>query len=208
MNIILKVIKKSAIDVWDEMLYVIIFNVIWVVGTLLVVTYPFVTFGLFHTAHDIGLGKAIKMATFFAHGRRMLKPAYIWGGINLVVLVVIWFNLRFYEGIESQWAALAQMFFVSLALFWLVLQLIMLALYPRLVEPSFKLALRNAVIITGKHPLMVFSLLVLIALILVITSFLQAIVFLMTISVIAILTNNVVGALVDREIEQLEGEER
>lgn len=208
MNLILKVIKKSAIDVWDEMLYMIIFNIIWLVGTALVITCPFVTFGLFHTAHDIGLGKAIKMATFFAHGRRTLKAAYIWGGMNLVVLVVIWFNLSFYQGIESQWAALLQMFFVSLALFWLVLQLIMLALYPRLVEPSFKLALRNAVIITGKHPLMVFSLLALIALILAVSSFLQAIFFLMTISIITVLTNNVVGTLVNREVERLGGEEQ
>jgi hypothetical protein len=55
----LAIIKNSASDIWDEMFYLIIFNLIWVVGTLLILPWPFVTFGLFFTAYDIGEARGL-----------------------------------------------------------------------------------------------------------------------------------------------------
>src|SRR5688572_9022397 len=103
---IFSAIRKSAIDAWDELLLLMVFNIIWVVGTVLVLPWPFVTFALFFTARDIGEGKGVKFNTFVNYGRQTLKPAYIWGGINLVILVALIGNLSFYGRFEAQWAGL------------------------------------------------------------------------------------------------------
>ena len=221
-----QVIKKSATDVWDELLYMIVFNVVWLVGIMpgfivivsgatasflpLVIIgvlvfwipLPFATFGLFGIAKDIGDGKGIKFGNFFSHARRMWKPAYIWGGINLVVFVVLWINLNFYGSIEARWAAIAQLFFVAVAIFWVILQLLVLGVYPRLVEPGFKLALRNAAVIMARQPLMILVLLVVIALFIVATRIFAAITFLLPFSVTAVVANNIVETVVSEELER------
>jgi hypothetical protein len=200
------IIKNSASDIWDEMFYLIIFNLIWVVGTLLILPWPFVTFGLFFTAYDIGEGKGIKLGTFFNHARYMWKQAYLWGGINLGLLILWWVNMDFYGRMGTQWAALAQMFTVALAIFWIILQLVALAFYPRLVDPSFKLAELNGLIAIGRYPHFVFVLLILIVLILAATFFMQVLLLLGAFAMIAVVANRVVDAVVKKE-KQRRGEE-
>lgn len=197
-----QVIKKSATDVWDELLYVIVFNVVWLVGAVSIIFWPFVTFGLFSIAKDIGDGKGIKFSNFFSYARQMWKPAYIWGGINLAMFIMLWLNLNFYGGLEAQWAGIAQLLIIALAIFWAILQLIALGLYPRLVEPSFKLALRNAAVIMAHHPMMTLVLLVVIALLVVVSMIVQAIIFLLLFAVIAVFTNNIVEAIVSQELDR------
>jgi hypothetical protein len=201
------IIKKSAIDIWDEMLFLIVFNVIWFLGAILIIPAPFVTFALFFLVRDVGEGRGIHFSTFFLYGWQNLKPAYIWGGLNLVVLVAIWFNISFYAGIEASWAVVVRLFIASLAISWAVLQLVALALYPRLVEPSFKLALRNGAVIVGRHPLPIIILVAIALILLIISVFFQALGVLVTFSVIAVLTNNVVEAIVSRELDRKAAEE-
>lgn len=200
-----RVIKKSAIDTWDELLYAIIFNLIWLVGTLLLVPWPFVTFALFYIAKDIGDGKGIKFGNFFRYGRDNWKAAYIWGGINLAVLVVLWLNLNFYAGVDALWARLIQILFIAIIIFWSVLQLIVLALYPRLVESNFRLALRNAGVIVARYPLLPMVLIVTVVAMIGIVLLLNAIIFLLPFVFIAIVTNNLVGVVVNQELERREG---
>lgn len=194
------ILKKSTIDLWDEMLYMLLFNLIWLIGTILVLPWPFVTFALFGISRDVSEAKGIKFAHFFNYGREMLKPAYIWGGINLVALWLFWFNIRFYSGFNAQWAAVLQLFFISMTGVWLLLQFIAVALYPQLVEPSYKLALRNAAILLGKYPLVVISIALVIVAVLFITLFFPAFGFVMTFSFIAILITNMVKVLLKEEL--------
>ncbi|HMQ54447.1 MAG TPA: hypothetical protein PKE64_19660 [Anaerolineae bacterium] len=199
-----EIAKKTGSDMWDEMLYMIVLNLIWLVGTVLIIPWPFVTFGLFYTVKNIGDGHGIKLGTLFSHGRQTLKPAYIWGGINFSILVAMYFNLQFYAGIQAEWTSFLRLFLLSLGIFWGIFQLVMLALYPRLVRPSFRLALRNAAVITGRHPLAIFTLMIIVGLILGITPFFPAIPLLISFAFIALLTNNVIQILVDRELARME----
>lgn len=198
------VIKKSVINVWDELLYVIVFNVVWLVGAASIVLWPFVTFGLFCIAKDIGEDKGIKFGNFFSYARQMWKPAYIWGGINLAVFMALWLNLSFYGGIEAQWAGIVQLVFIALTIFWGILQLIALGVYPRLEEPRFKLALRNAAVIMARQPLLILVLVVIIVLFIGASTIFPAILFLLPFSVIAIFTNNIVETIISQEIKRPE----
>lgn len=202
MRMVWHIIKHSARDIWDEVLYIIIFNIIWLIGSVLIIPWPFVTFSLFFTAHDIGQGKGIKLKTFFAHGRRMWKQAYIWGGINLAAAFILWTNLAFYAGIQAQWATAVRMFFVMLTIFWTILQLVSLSIYPRLVEPGFKLALRNAAVVIGRYPLAGLALVATILLVGLVAFIFPVYIFLGAMAMIAVVTNRAVAEVIDREMKQ------
>jgi hypothetical protein len=185
-----------------------IFNIIWVVGTVLVLPWPFVTFALFFTVRDIGEGKGIKFNTFMNYGRQTLKPAYIWGAINLVIFVALIGNLTFYGRFQAQWGGLIQILILAIIFFWSLIQLIALALYPRLVEPGFRLALRNAAVLLGRYPLPILALLAVISLLIVISLFFSALFILITFSVIAVFINGMVEALVSHELKRLDEQQQ
>lgn len=195
-----RVITKSLGDIWEEMFHGIFYNFIWLVGSALIIPWPFVTFGLFAIAKDIGDGKGMKVANFFKYGRQMLKPAYIWGGINFAVALVIWLNIQFYAGFDAGWAGTIRFFFVALAIFWAVLQLIALAIYPRLVEPGFKLALQNAMVIMAHYPLLVIGLVGAIVIVAIATLLLKILIFVISIVAVAILVNNFVEVALKLEL--------
>lgn len=197
-----QVIKQSALDIWDEILFLMLFSLIWFLGTGLIIPWPFVTFGLFFTAYDIGLGKGIKFTTLFVHGRRMWKQAYIWGGINLGALIIVWTNLNFYASFEAPWAAFVRVLFVALAIFWAILQLVVLPLYPRLAEPNFRLALRNAAIVVGRYPLATLILVITVILLGLLSALFPPFAFLAAPAIFAVVANRLVGEIIGRELRQ------
>ncbi len=200
MNLIFPIFKKSALDLWEEMLYMLLFNVIWLVGTFLIIPWPFVTFALFYTAYDISDGKGIKFKTFFSHGYQMLKPAYTWGLINALVLLLVGANLLFYAGFGTQWAALMQLMFVSLTVFWMMLQIIVVALYPRMVTPGLKLGMRNAAVLMGKHPIVTVFIFLVTAAILALASIIPVFAIFLAFSFITIVITNMVDVLLKKEL--------
>lgn len=216
------IVKNAAADVWDEMLYLMVFNIIWVVitipglwlivqgatlaflpftllGVILLLPCSFVLFGLIFTVYDIGEAKGIGLGTFWKHIRQTWRQAYGWGLINLAVGVIAWGNWFFYAQVEAAWAGFAQMVVLALGLLWLILQLLALAFYPRLERPGFKLALRNAGVVLGRYPLAGIFLLIVVLLIAAVASFFPIIYFLGAFSIIAVIANRVVAAILVKE---------
>ena len=185
---------------WDEMLNMIFFNLIWVIGTVLILFWPFVTFALFYIVKDIGEGRGIKFTKFFTYGRQTWKLAYVWGLINVVAYFLLLFNIRFYGGFEAQWALVLQILFFSLIVFWTIIQLMTVALYSRLEEPGFKLAVRNAAILVGRNPIHSVVLIIEVALLLLLFRVVPAIMLIIGFSFIALLINNTVDVLLKKEL--------
>jgi uncharacterized membrane protein YesL len=202
-RMIWQVFKQSAFDIWDELLHVLIFNLIWCIGTLLVIPWPFVTFALYEMAYDVGEGKGLKYDKIFSRTARGWKQAYLWGGINLIVVIIIWFNFIFYANFQAWWSSIAQLPVVGFTIFWVVTQLIVLPIYPRLEEPGFKLALRNAIVLTARHPLLGLILVMVIATMAALSVIfipLNWFILLGLFSFSAILSNRVVKMMVAREL--------
>ena len=196
-------LRQAGSDIWDELFHLMLFNVVTLLGTILIIPWPFVTFGLFEMAYDIGQGKGIKFTAFFSRAAQVWKQAYIWGLINLAAIIVILINLRFYATLEASWAAIAQILMVGIATFWFALQLIALPIYPRLEEPGFKLALRNAAILIGRYPFPVLTLLIIVVAVVALIIFvpqLNLFIMLGFFSFTAVLCNRMVGAMVRKEL--------
>lgn len=168
------IIKKTFIYAWEELFYLCICNFITFltlffgpmllfialagnfylvpVGLILLLLAPPAIFGLFFMVHEIGQDKAIKLATYFEGAKQFLKPAYIWGGINLVLGIVLIVNIFFYRGFQTNWGIYLSLFFVGITIVWSIVQLLTLPLYPKMITPSFRVAQKNALALIGLRP--------------------------------------------------------
>lgn len=180
MKLIWPIIKDAGVYFWEELFYLVIYNLIaffalapagifWIstttvdpplsllvavpVSLLLASILPYLLFALFRTVYDISDGKAIKLWSFFNIGWDRLKQAYLWWGINFIVLTIIAANIAFYRSFEASWSVYPSMLFFGILLAWVLTQAFALTMYPRLMEPGFKLATRNALVIIAKQPI-------------------------------------------------------
>jgi len=205
--LIWQALKKSAADFWDEIFYLMVLNLVWAIGSLFIIPLPFFTFGLWYTAHDVSQGKGINFGTFFGYLRQTWKHALIWGAINIGIGLILVLNLNFYTRMGTQWAGAAQIMIIAVALFWSIVQLVALTLYPRLEEPGFRLATRNAGTLVAKYPLPVLALVAIFVLIGLITSIFPALFLLGTISLMAVFANRMVKTIVYEEMGWKEEQE-
>jgi len=174
MTIIWDVLKKTMLFGWEEIIYLVIFNIVTLtalvlgpalvfigvnksvalmaLGSMAMFAAPPALFGLFWLTYQISLGNAVKFSTYVDGARQYPKAAYIWGGVNMFIVVMLISNIIFYQSLAATWAGFAAVFFDGLLIVWVVLQLLTLALYPHLVEPSFRLAMKNALVLVAVNP--------------------------------------------------------
>lgn len=225
MSLLWKIIKRTSMGIWEELFYLVVFNLAvvgpaWVgmnligngwasgvilflsLGALCLLAIPPALFGLFQATDQISKGNAVKISTFTEGAKNTFKPAYIWGGVNLVVLVVLVANIVFYLQLTTAWAPTAGMFFVGLGIIWGVLQLLALSLYPRLVKPDFKLAQKNSMAMLGMKPVLLLGITVISAILLAVGALIPLIFLLFVISIIALLfsitTDEILKSLEDK----------
>ncbi len=171
MNLFGTIFVKTIKFLWEESIYLVIYNVLTLIavlggpmlllsgvpimmglGGIVLLAAPPALFGMFWLTYQISLDNAVGFGTYFEGAKQHKKAAYIWGAINLVVLITLMSNVLFYQGIEAQWSFWVGTLFMGLLISWVVVQLLTLALYPHMVEPSFKLAIRNALSLIAVNP--------------------------------------------------------
>ena len=180
MKLLWPIIKETAIYFWEELFYLVIFNLIAVIsllpGLMVILNslaadppidpiafipmtvlmwslLPFTLFGLSWTGYQITEGNAIKFSTFFSGGWQLIKQAYLWWFINAVVIYLFLVNVRFYDSMTTAWSPWLATLFTGLLFTWALTQLFALTMYPRLIEPGFRLASKNALAMFAQHPI-------------------------------------------------------
>jgi len=171
MNLFGTIFVKTVKFLWEESIYLVVYNVltliavlggpalllsgipiVMLIGGIFLFAAPPALFGIFWLTYQISLENAVGFGTYFEGAKQHLKATYIWGGINLVVVITLASNVLFYQGIEAQWSFWVGTLFMGLLISWVVVQLLMLALYPHMVEPNFKLTIRNALSLIAVNP--------------------------------------------------------
>ncbi len=175
MVVIWDIIKKTALFGWEEIIYLVAYNIVTLVallvgptllmtginigsallmlaGSVAMFAIPPALFGLFWLTYQISLGNAVKFGTFWVGAKQHKKTAYFWGGINLLVIITLVSNILFYQAMTVTWAVFVGQFFYGLLVVWLILQLMVLALFPHMVEPNVRLALKNAMALIAVNP--------------------------------------------------------
>ena len=219
MRIVYEGFKKGISIFWDDSISLIVFNFICflsllpallffsvtngtvsvltsIINTVLFLPSVFFIFPLYHVLFDGRQGIVVSFRSFFGYLRSTWKQAFVFGVANVFVALMVGWNLRFYAQFNEAWAGIMQAIFVSLSLIWMILQISMLPLYPRLNEPSFKLALRNAGALFAGYLLPVLVMAGWTILFIVLTIMFQALGMLFSFVFIAALSEGIVGEIV------------
>jgi uncharacterized membrane protein YesL len=191
-NLALRVVKLAFLDLFEELFWLFLFNLLVALLGLLILPLPLMAAGLAWVAAEIGQGKAIGWRTFVEGARRYWKPAYLWGLINAVTWVIIIINYNFYSHVDATWAIIPFWLLVSISLIWGVVQLYVLPLLILQEAPSLRLAYRNGLVLMASQPAVIIVLLILIAVLAAATFFLPILAFVVDFAFIALLVNRAV----------------
>ncbi len=203
-----ELIVAAIKDAWASFLELTIWNLLWFVGVLLVVTAPAAMVGLSFACHQLARGEDARWRTFFEGIRQHAWLGYKWGLLNLAVIGVAIVNAQFYAQVAGEWASGLQGVLLGLTMIWLMLQLYVLPVAFQQQRPSLRLALRNSAVIWLRNVGASLGLIIILALLIVVTSlFLQPAWAILTMSLYCYLVSYVLLALIGwKRPEELEAE--
>ncbi|MDM8531349.1 hypothetical protein QUF63_09255 [Anaerolineales bacterium HSG25] len=221
------ILRKSFDDFREDTFFFVLFNMFWVtssipgflllgygalirflplviIGIIVLIPWPLATFSLFHLAYRAAQKQPLSLNSFFTTAWQLKQPALIWGAINLLVLAILLSNIRFYTGLTSPLAhtllgTLLRSLFTVLLSLWMLWQLFTLAIYPRLKQPSFLLAVRNAGVLILKFPVPTFFVAIVSGLLLISGTLIPLLGFLVNISFITLIVNRAIIEIRDEE---------
>lgn len=173
---VLRVVRYSLADFWEEFVLFLTLNTLWSVSALLPVVpwilagggaspwflilsillalpLPIVTAGLCFVANQATRAKAVGWQTFAAGMRRYGRKALGVAVINVIVLLLIASNLRFYSSVlQGAWTSLALGIWLVLAGYWLLVQIYWFPIILEMEDDRVLLGLRNALILVIVSP--------------------------------------------------------
>ena len=186
----LRVSWQSLKDLWEEFVLLIMMNILWSLAALLALApllllgasnpilglalsfvlfwlLPIVTGALCFVTNQVVRGNAVGWGTFATGLRRYWLKSLIVTAINLVVLVLIAFNIQFYAFIvQGTWTIFAVSIWIIIGIYWLIVQIYWFPMLLELENEKVLLSLRNALtlpIITPGFSLTIFLVLILLA---------------------------------------------
>jgi uncharacterized membrane protein YesL len=175
----------SAIrDFFDEFLFLSACNLIWVALCVPLLGFAFfvvtdapvlasaaallavlpmgpASVGLAAVAHRISDGRTASFGVFFEAMRRYARPAWIITGIWMVGMLIILFNLTFYNQVDNLFGAVFYGIWLYILIVWLALQIYLFPLLMLQEKPSLRLLVRNGAVLCLGRPVFTLTTLVL-----------------------------------------------
>ena len=144
---------------YEELFLCVYLSLLWWLGQLLVITAAPAMMGINKTFNEAANYRRVDSSYFYEGARSEIGKGWILYLLFLLVPVGIGFNFWFYIRAEGLWQAFA--------IFWLwaFITVLMIGQYVfplmwQQDEPNLKLALRNAALLTARHPLYSFLMLI------------------------------------------------
>src|SRR5215471_900116 len=81
-----KIIGRAFQDVWQELWTILIVQLLFLLGHLLIILGPPVTVAMFYYGNRIAHDEIATERDFIHAIRQYWKPAWRWGGLNLLVI--------------------------------------------------------------------------------------------------------------------------
>jgi uncharacterized membrane protein YesL len=153
-----QVIGRSVVDWWDSWLDLLGVIIVWLLAQLTIVLGPPATFGLYYVVYHLVNGESIGIRGIIEGGRKYFVQSWLWNVINLLVLIVLYVNLQFYNQFEAGWRFIVQAVMVILGALWITGQFYALAFFNEQKEARIFMAIRNGIFMALATPFFSFIL--------------------------------------------------
>jgi uncharacterized membrane protein YesL len=154
------IVGRAFRDLWQELGTVLIVQLLFLLGILLILPAPPAVLALFFYGNRIAHDEVASERDFLDALRRYWTPAWRWGLLNLLVIGLLSGDYFLIARLTDN-AAIAsfiQGLYLALLAGWLLLQLFVLPFLFEQEEPRLLQALRNAAVLIGQNLLFVVAL--------------------------------------------------
>jgi len=197
-----KVFWSSLSGLYYELFLLMGVNLAWLGLSVLVVTAPPATAGVYYLANQIAKGESVSFGLFVQEMRRYFRRSWLLAIIVVVISVLLAVNLLFYANFANQWVRLLSVFWGYLIAFWLAM---LIYLFPLLIEQSDKslfLLLRNAALLVLDNVAFTLTLGVLLLLFLLLNVFLAVPLLLIVMSGLALIQSKALLTVLEKYRER------
>lgn len=163
---VFSVIGRSAVDWWDAWLDCVLITMVWLVAQISIVLGPPATFGVYYVINNLLSGESQGPRGVITGMRLYFGKAWIWGGINLLSLAIVYVNVVFYQQWENPAALFLRPVVILIAVMWYVTQFYALPFFMELKDPNVFQAIRNGFFLMMASPLYSIVLMVVVILLL------------------------------------------
>ncbi len=146
------IIWNALVDAYYDAAELTMMNLLWIVFSLLVISAPAATAGLYYATNQLAHRHAISWRTFLDGFRQHLWLGCRWGLVNLFALTLLGVNVWFYGQLEMWWTDLAQGLFIGIMVLWILLQVYTFPLLLEQEDHRMAIALRNSLVLFLKYP--------------------------------------------------------
>jgi hypothetical protein len=154
---------------WQEFFLLTFFNLAWLACQVLIVTGPPATAAMYVVARRLADGEIVEPRHGLEALRRMLAPAWVWGGLNLLIVGVVVGNFWLYQSATGWlWTGL-RLAWGMIALGWFAVNLFYWPFWLAQDQRSPMLTFRNSFLFLAKQPGMALTLMLISALLIVVS---------------------------------------
>jgi len=145
-------IAQAVIDIRYVGVTLAYVNVLWVISSALIVTAPPATAALYAITREIGYRRPVGWRDFVRALKTHFFVGWRWVLLNAVAAGIIFVNLIFYSNMDSSLGLILIGLWLGLTFVWLVVQMYCFPVLLEQVQPSVRNALRNAAVLSLRHP--------------------------------------------------------
>lgn len=145
-------LRDRLADAYVSTIPLVTLNVVWFIISLPIITLIPATAGLFYATNRLAHGKSAEWRTLIEGFRMYFWRSWLWGLLNVAVVVILASNFIFYSMSTADWSMAARVMVVVVMLIWLALQLHTFPLLLEQEHPKLLQALRNSFVILMKRP--------------------------------------------------------
>lgn len=138
---------------WSDWGNQVVVSLVAILLSLTVVLFPAALFGIYQESLDLSHRDRTGLIGFWKGFKQYLPKSLGWGGINLIVILVLVTNVWFYYNSLLESAPFLTIVTILMGILWLIWQFFSVSCFFLQEEKSLKVAWRNGFVTVLKQPL-------------------------------------------------------
>lgn len=137
---------------WDDFILMLFLNIAWFGLQILIITGPPATAAMYAIARMVAEKELVSIKDFFLELQRMILPAWKWGALNLLIVIVIIVNFWAFQDYQGLGWSLVRLAWGTIGLSWITINLFYWPFWLVQKDHSMQTTLHNSSLFLMKSP--------------------------------------------------------